>query len=416
MLLGHILLTLIDNTNYGACIPCTIYLILIMKRVVISLYLVIISLLLMSCQTKETELKEKREFVFPTGYYVGPRCCGNFYDKDSNLFFYFAEPVSHKEIQIFNESQELVKRISLKDIEYIQLSKNIEMPCMDSIIITIGNPLQLIYVLDSDANVIYRKYLPHDYIKDSIVYEYGTSPPIFGYRYYNNGYIFIGNIALLPFDNTEEYMRYIKTDYKNPKFSKIKLDSLNAEVQLFGGYYDKVYESEFSFRFSQIDYKVVNNHIFNRCWPTNKVAVINCTNVDSVKVISLNSKYTTIGLGDIQIDKNDIIYKIQDKLFANMYSQTGSLLNVVWDNYRQRYYFFIRTKCDSKTYTRDGILQVFDKSFNFVKEMKLSNSTEFELCDITVTKEGLLINYNRYGKEENTTKKDMVYKLYAIDF
>lgn len=74
-----------------------------MKKILFQVFIIISLFTTSSCtKAQNKELQSKKEVIFNTGYHVKPWHRGNFYDKDSNLFFYFSEPVSHKEIQIFN--------------------------------------------------------------------------------------------------------------------------------------------------------------------------------------------------------------------------------------------------------------------------------------------------------------------------
>jgi hypothetical protein len=380
-----------------------------------NIYICIMCLICFSCTGQEENIKPLKSFAFPTGYFVQTSFCGNFYDKDSNLFFYFGEPVSYKEIQIFDSKQKLVKKVSLKNIDYIAKAQTINIPCLDSIIITIGRPVQLIYILDSNANIIYKRYFPKSYIKDSIMCEYATST--MGNDIYYNGYIYLSNDVLLPFGDPKEFVRYLKWDYSGLHFSKIRLDT-SCYRHEFGNYFDRVYKYPTSYRSCAQRYRVVNNYIFHYFAMVNKLAITDCDNTENIKIIELKSKYTPIGLREREIKEDDEINSIFNKMeYASCFS-TGSLFNVVWDNYRNRYYFFIKTKFEKDTSRCDWIIQTFDTNFNFVKECKINNDDDFAFHNISITKEGLLINCNLYlyGKKENTTKKEMVYKLYAIDF
>lgn len=76
---------------------------------------------------------------------------------------------------------------------------------------------------------------------------------------------------------------------------------------------------------------------------------------------------------------------------------SGRISNVVWDNYRKVYYFFIRGKYKEK-WVCDYIIQVFDKEFNFIKEIKLDYNDYISNNGIIVVKEGILLNER---KKEN---------------
>jgi hypothetical protein len=381
-----------------------------------NIYICIMCLICFSCTGQEENIKPLKSFTFPTGYFARSKFCGNFYDKDSNLFFYFGEPVSYKEIQIFDSNQKLVKKVSLRNLDYIYGAQTITMPCLDSIIITIANPLQLVYVLDSNANIIYEKYFPYSYIKDSITYEYGATTT--GNKIYHDGYIYLSNEVVLPYNSAKEFAKCLRHEYSEFQFFKIKLDSNNNERQQFGNYFDRIYKYPTSYRNCLHQYTIENNYIFHYFVQTNKVAITNCNDIYNTKIIDLKSKYTTIGLKEDEVTEKSNLRKIYDKNENISCFSTGSLFNVVWDNYRNRYYFFIKTKFEKDTSRCDWIIQTFDTNFNFVKECKINNDDDFDFHDISITKEGLLINCNLYfyGKRENTTKREMVYKLYAIDF
>lgn len=78
---------------------------LVMKKILGQVFIIIFLFTTSFCtKAQEKELQMQEELVFNTGCYVQPWHRGSFYDKDSNLFFYFSEPVSHKEIQVFNRA------------------------------------------------------------------------------------------------------------------------------------------------------------------------------------------------------------------------------------------------------------------------------------------------------------------------
>ncbi|MDO5760902.1 MAG: hypothetical protein Q4Q06_07735, partial [Bacteroidota bacterium] len=60
----------------------------------------------------------------------------------------------------------------------------------------------------------------------------------------------------------------------------------------------------------------------------------------------------------------------------------------------------------------------YDNNLNYKKETKIKTDKNFLVADVYVFKEGLLINCNRSikGVQDNANRKEMVYKLFAIDF
>lgn len=388
---------------------------LVMKKILLQVSIIISLFTISSCtKAQNKELQSNEEVIFNTGYYVKPWHRGNFYDKDSNLFFYFSEPVSHKEIQIFNRKQQLVKKISLKHIDYIYAARSIQMPSMDSIIISIGQPLQTIFVLDSNANIIYQRYFSFFFVEEGTKYAYEISTTPF--QIYKNGYMYIyqnttgRNVEDDGFVTDEGYIELLKHNYRRKHFVKFKLDSIVPEQIKFGNYYNQIYNYETSYKGFHPDYKVENNKLFHFCTYTNKVAITDCDNLDSVKIITINSKYTPIGLKERKITNGIDRNKVPERMRKDENFVSGKICNVAWDNYREVYYFFIRSKYKEK-WVCDYIIQVFDKDFNFIKEIKLDDYDYISNNGIVVIKEGILLNET---KEEN--EKKIFYRLCTIDF
>lgn len=388
---------------------------LVMKKILIQVFIIISLFTISSCtKAQEKELQMKEELVFDVGYDVKPWFLGNFYDKDSNLFFYFSEPVSHKEIQIFNREQQLVKKISLKHIDYIYAARSIQMTSMDSIIISIGQPLQTIFVLDSNANIIYQRYFSFFFVEEGTKYAYEISTTPF--QIYKNGYMYIyqnttgRNVEDDGFVTDEGYIELLKHNYRRKHFVKFKLDTVVPEQIKFGNYYNQIYNYETSYKGFAPFYKVENNKLFHFCTYTNKVAITDCDNLDSVKIITIKSKFTPIGLKERKITNAVDRDKVPEQMRKDYNFVSGRISNVAWDNYRKVYYFFIRGKYKEK-WVCDYIIQVFDKDFNFIKEIKLDDNDYISNNGIVVVKEGILLNES---KEEN--EKKVSYRLCTIDF
>lgn len=387
-----------------------------MKKILVQVFIIISLFTISSCtKAQEKELQLKEELVFDVGYDVKPWFLGNFYDKDSNLFFYFSEPVSHKEIQIFNREQQLVKKISLKHIDYLYLARMIKMPSMDSIIISIAEPLQLIYVLDSNANILYRHDFPLSTTKeDGDEYNYNEALA------YNNGYVYMDNNHKYRMITAEQFVYSLKKVHNEmPIFSRMRMDTVSHTVEEFGNYNNKIYKYETSYRHDFQYCKIENDKLFHFTSYTNKVAITDLNNLDSVKIVSVYSKYTPIGLEDFRItEKTDVYNEIYvngvDIMYDRSLFASGRVFDVLWDKYRQLYYFFIKTKYSDRKMSDYGwIIQVFDKDFNFIRESKIRRDRAFVLQNNMVLQEGLLLNCDGIKKEKGYAE---VYRIYDIDF
>lgn len=102
-------------------------------------------------------------------------------------------------------------------------------------------------------------------------------------------------------------------------------------------------------------------------------------------------------------------------LKAEVSINTGSVVDVVWDKYRERYYVMIRGSAPEKGHG-NIIIQAFDKDFNFYKEIIIyTSNTQFSARGAMAVEDGLLLFY---ANHENKDIKDhsVVYWLFDITF
>lgn len=111
---------------------------LVMKKILVQVFIIIFLFTTSSCtKAQEKELQMKEELVFDVGYDIKPWFLGSFTIKIVICFFTFRSLFPIRRYKYLIE-QQLVKKISLKHIDYLYLARMIKMPSMDSIIIGIA--------------------------------------------------------------------------------------------------------------------------------------------------------------------------------------------------------------------------------------------------------------------------------------
>jgi hypothetical protein len=359
--------------------------------------------LFLPCSSKNDILKLKKEIVFNVGMPI--KSCGTFYENDS-MYFYFAELASRKQIKIYNSNTDLVKTISLKKFNYLDMAENIYMPCMDSIILVIGNPVQLVYLIDDNANILYQRVFPQFVNTDSITYALDASFLDYSACIYNNNnsiYLLLNAFRYLDTSiHLKEYVECNRIANNSPLFYNVSLNKKDSMITYIGNnLLPIVYPNDTIFRVHYPYFKIDNDYLFNFIYEFGKIMIIDTRTKKYIKTIQIKSRYAKIGIDVINFtDKN------KDSQWDKI-GESWRVQNIVWDKFKQCYYIFI-TK---GAYNNDVIIQRLDANFHLVAEKKMINNNNLRFTNVVVIKDGLLINiYN----EKNTN--NAIYKLYSVNF
>ncbi len=164
-----------------------------MKKLITFTLLCTMSCLFGISQNDNNILKYDKDIKFPTGFQAHASFSGVFY-QDNEPYYYFGELISRKVIKVFDKDANLVKDISLKGTKYLDLAKNMNMIAMDSIIIALGDPVQVVFLANSNGEIFFEKHFPQYIITDTIDFAL-DSPFDLHTPFYNNS-VYLQNNAL----------------------------------------------------------------------------------------------------------------------------------------------------------------------------------------------------------------------------
>lgn len=346
------------------------------------------------------------------------RFSGTFYsNKISADVIYFADLVTHKKINIFEQNGNLIEKIDVKAIPYLESSWGFEMISNDTIIITVGNPIQLIYILNDKAEIV--KQIVISEIQGNEKDKYTLDAP-YQRTLYNNSKIYL---SYRHFKDKEHFY----TDYlysrtyndsliQSPYITSIDIiEKKTVPYNIFHGIYNKSFSKDDSDIQNIQNFVIANNNIFFPIIYNSKVYIYNIETERLVKEIKLESKFTEMGYTLLKCNKDNYI-DVENKMTDNMYHYSGSLKYILWDKYRKLYYFIIRHETKEKFKYKSFSIQIYDEKFNLKSEQLFDyNKYNIDVNAFLVTKEGLMINCN--NKESKNYEKNIEkYTLFNINY
>ncbi len=377
-----------------------------MKKVIS--IIILFALIFYSCKSQNNNIVEYKENIsFPTGFQSHGSFSGMFY-QDNEPYFYFGELISRKIIKVFNKDANLVKEISLKNQEYLNLAANMYMPSMDSVIVTFGHPVQKVLVTNSKGETIFEKYFKQFIRTDSIDYALDSPFALNTAFYHNSVYLFNNGFKQLSYDMTQEqYVAIQRLANKTPMICQIELDNQDKEPIYFGDNFAKrIYDNDSIATFHFPKFKVENNYLFYVIKGYGKILVVNLNNNEIFKILDIKHKNKRLGIEQRKFKNYESYSKDEEDSEKN-----GSIFNVVWDKFREVYYILI-CEGEREKYKRKCFIQIFDKEFKFRKEIEIGDKNDaylFDCKNVIVLDKGLLIKYN------TSDSKSMVYRLYNIN-
>ena len=353
-----------------------------------------------SCQSQDDNVLEfKKEICFPTGFWAGSSHSGVFYE-DNEPYYYFAELTSRKIIKIFDKDSKLVKEISLKTQPYINMTHSIYMPCMDSVIVMIGRPVQKVLVTNSKGETLFEKYFQQFVRTDSINYAL-EAPMWLPSAYYNKNIYMISNAYKQTGDETPagQYAEIRNIANRQPRICQINLQDSSLSPIYFGkNTLSKIYDNDTIEHDSWCEFHICNHYLFDVTHDYGKIAVFDLKTNTLVKVLEIKHNNKIAGIE--QIKHGDLPY---NKIYE-LSNKSWQIQTILWDQYKDSYYIFI---AKSK---KELVVQIFDKNLTFKKEIDISKLRgPGWIIDYYMTRDGLAI--------PSTDKKssNICYKVYDIN-
>lgn len=370
-----------------------------------------------NCNSYEVTLrKAKKEIIVKTGFSC--RFRGDYLDKTTNKTnFYFSDPSTNKCMKIFDDKFNLIRTIRLDSIPYSDYIKVIQVIANDSIIISVGEPIAFIYVLNFDGR-IKRTIKVKDWLK---VYNnnFGIESALFTNNIYENSRFYVKYTVSRDYEKyyyTPDYNYIYKIDsmvMKSPYIASFTLDSLSPNINT---YVENLYQDNYKYGYDideMPEYYLSNNKLFIPIFHNGKLYIFNLINKKIEKKLIISSKYTNIGFNNKKKEKENIFVSAEQMQYK--FNNAGKLYSLIWDNYRQVYYFIIRHSSKEEKKFKTFSIQVYDEQFNKKGETKFDNYNKYKLSDLKVVKEGLLINSNNLDND-NYEKNVEKYTLFTINY
>lgn len=359
-----------------------------MKNIII---IIAICTLFCSCKSKNDNyiIEFKKDITFNVGFQAGESFSGTFYN-NNEPHYYFSEVVSRKVVKIFDKNANLVKEISLKNQEYLNLARNLYMPSMDSIIITIGDPVQKVLVTNSKGETLFEKYFEQYIRTDSI--DYALDAPLWlpAARYNNNIYLINGAFKQLQYNATpDQYALMRSIVNRQPRICQVSLDTNINPIYFGNNTLSKIYDNDTVNVGNPPFFTIGNHYLFDIARHSGKIAVFDLTTNKLCKILEI--KHNNKIIGERKSNNKDVICK------------ELSIDNIVWDKYRELYYVLLSRGVKNKYQV---IIQIFDKNFHFKQEVEMKD--RLSTLTVLVSKEG--ISLRLISNDKNVT-----YKLYSIN-
>ncbi|MGP1514629.1 MAG: hypothetical protein ACTTJH_01580 [Bacteroidales bacterium] len=383
-----------------------------MKNIV---YILIFSLLLSYSCTAQHDAKElifAKEIVFDRGGY---RCSGTFIDNGS-FYIYVGEPVSRKELKIYNSDWELCKTIKLKSLPYLEYVHSLDIINMDSILIYIGSPLQRIYLIDSNANIKFQKDIPWSVKDDSVRMSLDH---IVGNSHYNN-YIYTGR-TIYPTGkeihsdsyNCDARIKCNRVARELPVYCRISLQDSSLDFEGFGqGALNHLYVNDTILDASYGGTYICNNLFFHAHYVNGyNMLLFNLDDNKFQKKLSLSSK-----IADFKKLKNVMMvgksYNELRDINLKRFRRDGKppiVRTICWNPILKQYYFLVDVRPQS--HSDYFVIQSYDKDFNFIKEFKVKDKDDID--EMYIFKDKL---FTKSLRENGGQDRSIVYKVYTINF
>ncbi len=321
---------------------------------------------------------------------------GGMFHIDDNFYFYSIEPTSKKQLLIYDNKVELLKEISLKTIPYIDMCSGVDIFDFNRIALSIGSPLQIVYLIDSTAKIQGENFVPQFVLVDSVkkIYRYVETYKSF-YDSVDNSILaynifFSQNSSTSAFDVkqlAEKYPLMLKIPFRNCE----QIENI-GENKLCDMYEEEtdVYENGYCF--------VVGNYILYSYSKSLVTLVFDRKNNTFIKKI----KSTTKLLKPTKTKKN---------IQANHYPIY--IMDICWNKVREEYYMLLVGDSDMIK-DNNYILQVFDKDFKYEREVKLPRVSGNDDYVYRMLSDGdrLVVKFSKNKSEDEFD----YYNVYTINF
>ena len=367
--------------------------------------------LLCSFTPQKISLKKEKELSINVGF--TSRFEGTYYDKTLNKdLFYYSDVVTYDCVKIFDDDFRLIRAIKLDNIPYLDMARDLEVISNDSILITVGNPVQLIYVVNFEGKIINRIFTRK--LQGIDTNNYTMDVALFYKKIYANSKVYLKH---RPYRDVNKY--YLDYGYASkidsilmvsPYIASINLDTNSTKInKLFYSIYKENYDYGDVID-DMANYCIANNKLFLPILHNGKIYVIDLFTDNIEKVFTLSSKYTNIGFVNKKKTRSNYI-EVSDQILETQLYYSGGFSNIIWDKYRKLYYIIITHETKERLKSKTFSVQVCDEKFNKIGEYKF-DFKKYDIYNLQVCKDGLLIKTNQQDKEYD--KKICKYNLFSI--
>ncbi|MCL4815795.1 MAG: hypothetical protein KJZ56_04075 [Flavobacteriales bacterium] len=344
----------------------------------------IIGLLIFACKQETSEDSFNLNFADTLSFDVGFEYSrsGCFTGNDKKTYFYFADPVTHKKIKIFDKKGNFFLEVSLVDA----LKKIEEVLCIDVInedsIVLLGFYNNKIAVINSKGTV----WKFHD-LRNTTVDKDSNFFYIYGIGYKNYTYVdgklnliyslnFAENIVdkregKVP-NNELEYIKYnCKRQHKGFAMCKIQnvfSDSIEFSFEL-NEFFKLVSDTPFVQSRPIIYFPVKDNLFIYSSDMPNKLLHVD-KNMKIVNRVNIFSQYTTIGKNPIKINQNEFEAKVE----LNRTQKMGSISRVFWLPNIEMFVTVVKHKLSNEEIEDKISLIFFDAEYQIKKEILLEGA------------------------------------------
>jgi hypothetical protein len=371
-----------------------------------------------SCNSnKEIVFNKEKDVVVDLGYvYVNAQ---NFYDATTQKDYIALYQVrTSKNVKIFDESFNLVKEISTKEVSKISKDViNAEIISLDSIIVRTGYNVcrgcDTFYLLNGKGEIINYSAMKDHPTDDVNAWKYYYIQTDIGQ--FNNNKLYIKT------QMTYQHRDYLSRDEESrlsdretrhaPLFVSVDIFNPKAKREFyFPDLYKKISTKDvFWINNFDINMDKYNNRIFVTNYWTDKFFVINLNSMKLEKTVKVKSDYTTIGTVPVS---NDSTYEYRMKVTMKTLSN-GGICNIYFDKYRSLYYVIVNHYDSTVTFGLSPNLSliVYDKDFVKLKEIPFLNG-EYSYDCLLVVKQGILIP----KKEGRYEDDEAVFTLFSVNY
>lgn len=374
-----------------------------MKKESITIKLVIVFVILtLGCCKQPNVLKHKvigikRTIEIPKQTYSKS---GSFYESSMNTeLLYFTEPVTLKNIKIFDTNGSFVDSVPLNQaISELDEIQSITILSLDTIIISSFISPKIVF-LNRYGNC-YKTINIEDILPDSLKSSYEYYPSI-TYNYLDNANciffrswpnyhkILSENNMYTNSMNTNMY-NYYKYFYESPFLFKLDVNGDSTNYN-FGCY--NIYKNicDNNYLFDEVpNFKILNNKVFIWSIYSNLLFEVDPNSLEIQNKINVNSEYTKTYTDPIKIDTTNLEEQLKLQQDLNIYG--GKIFNVFYNCLEKQYYLIIKhevtNRNDSNSKKTFSII-IYNETFQKSKEYMM-DETKYLYSSAIMLEEGLM--------------------------